>query len=210
MTATIPMLQRAIEAMPVPGISIEHRVITDGDELALLPDEFGAFATSVIKVQRASGAARIVARELLLKFGQPQHAIPKSTGGMPVWPEGIVGSLAHDLKVAVAAMAMQRDFMSVGVDVEPAEPLDPDLLHLVATVNERRNIQDDPCGGRVLFSVKEAVYKAVYPLDRVFLDHHDVEVNLSTGVAVVQNGRSVGFRYCVASHIVAVAFIGSG
>ena len=61
-TATIPMLQRAIDAMPVPGISIEHRVISDGDELALLPDEFGAFATSVIKVQRASGAARIVAR----------------------------------------------------------------------------------------------------------------------------------------------------
>ncbi len=208
--ATSPMLQRAIDAMSVPGISIDHRLIADGDELALLPDEFGAFAASVIKVQRASGAARIVARKLLLEFGQPHQAIPKSTAGMPVWPHGIVGSLAHDAKVAVAAMAMQRDFLSVGVDVEPAEPLDPDLLHLVATTNERRHIQDDPCRGRVLFSVKEAVYKAVYPLDRVFLDHHDVEVNLPAGVAAVRNGRSVSFRYRVASHIVAVAFIGSG
>ena len=42
-----------------------------------------------------------------------------------------------------------------------------------------RELQDDPCHGRLLFSVKEAIYKAVYPLDRTFLDHHDVEVSLS-------------------------------
>jgi 4'-phosphopantetheinyl transferase EntD len=207
MAAAHPMLQSAIDAMSVPGISVDHRLIADGDELALLPDEFGAFATSVIKVQRASGAARLVARKLLLELGQAAHAIPKSSSGMPVWPHGIVGSLAHDARVAVAAIAMQRDFLSVGVDVEPAEPLDPDLLRLVATMTERATIHTDPCRGRVLFSVKEAVYKAVYPLDGTFLDHHDVEVDLQAGVAVVRNGRTVRFRYCVATHIVALAFI---
>ena len=61
----------------------------------------------------------------------------------------------------------------------------------------------------MLFSVKEAIYKAVYPLDRMFLDHHDVEVSLSTGTgsAVVRNGRTVSFRYCIAAHIVVLAFI---
>ena len=100
----------------------------DGDELALLPEEAAAFAASVIKVRRASGAARMVARELLARFGQPPRAIPKSTAGMPLWPEDIVGSLAHDAEVAIAAIASQREFSSVGVDVEPAEPLASDLL----------------------------------------------------------------------------------
>jgi 4'-phosphopantetheinyl transferase EntD len=201
------MLARAIDAISVPGIAIDHQLIMEGDELALLPEEFGAFAASVIKVRRASGAARTVARKLLSRFGQAERAIPKSTAGMPVWPDGIVGSLAHDAQVAVAAIALRREFLSVGVDVEPAEPLDPDLLDIVATTRERENIPDDPCGGRVLFSVKEAVYKAVYPLDGVFLDHHDVEVDFAAGTAAVRKGRLVNFRYGVATHIVALAFI---
>ena len=104
-------------------------------------------------------------------------------------------------------MAMQRDFLSVGVDIEPAKALDPDLLDVVTTASERQRIQDDPCHGRVLFSVKEAVYKAVYPLDGTFLDHQDVEVSLATGTAMVRNGRAVSFKYCIATHIVVLAFV---
>jgi 4'-phosphopantetheinyl transferase EntD len=206
MTTSQP-LRHAIDAIPVPGILVDYRLITDSDELALLPEEMAAFAGSVLKVRRASGAARIVARQLLSRFGQTPCAIPKSTAGMPIWPDGIVGSLAHESTVAIAAMARQRDFLSVGIDIEPAQALDPDLLNIVATAKERERILDDPYRGRVLFSVKEAIYKAVYPLDGTFLDHHDVEVSLSAGTAVVLNGRTVRFRYSVASHIVALAFI---
>jgi 4'-phosphopantetheinyl transferase EntD len=206
MTAS-PPLQRAIDALSVPGILVGHRIIADGDERALLPEEMTAFTGSVVKVQRASGAARIVARNLLSRFAQAQCAIPRSTAGMPVWPEGIVGSLAHDSTIAVAAVARKHDFLSLGIDIEPAEPLAADLLDIVATAKERDRIQDDPYRGRLLFSVKEAIYKAVYPLDRTFLDHHDVEVTLSTGTAVIRNGRPVSFRYCVAAHIVVLAFI---
>jgi len=209
MNATSPPLQRAIDAVSVPGIGVGHRLIADGDELALLPEELDAFAGSVIRVRRASGAARIVARQLLSRFGQAPHAIPRSTGGKPIWPNGIVGSMAHDSKIAIAAVAAQKDFLGIGIDIEPAEPLVPDLLDIVATAKERETIQDDPCGGRLLFAVKEAIYKTVYPLDGVFLDHHDVEVSLSAGTAVIRNERTIRFRYCVAPRIVVLAFIPS-
>src|SRR4051812_43207532 len=104
--ATTSPLAQAIEAMSIPGILMDHRLIADGDESALLPAELAAFAGSVLKVRRASGAARIVARTLLSRLGQAHGPIPKSTAGMPVWPEGIVGSLAHDSKIAIAAMAL--------------------------------------------------------------------------------------------------------
>jgi len=207
MTSILPPLQHAIDSIAVSGILVDHRLIRDGDELALLPEEMAAFAGSVLKVRRASGAARIVARMLLSRFGREPHAIPKSTAGMPVWPEGVVGSLAHDADVAVAAIAAQPEFQSVGIDIEPAEPLAPDLLDIVATAKERGIIEDDPFRGRLLFSIKEAIYKAVYPVDRTFLDHHDVEVSLADSTAVVRHGRVVRFRHCVASHVVALAFI---
>jgi 4'-phosphopantetheinyl transferase EntD len=207
MTTHNPLLQRLLDAMATPGILLGHRVITSGDELALLPEEFSAFASSVVKVRRASGAARIVARDLLNRFGHHHPAIVKSGSGAPIWPNGVVGSLAHDAQIAVAAVAERRNYASLGVDVEPAEPLDPDLLALVATPTEMPHVHLDAYRSRLLFAVKEAVYKAVYPLDRIFLDHHDVEVNFSSGAAEVRDGRSVHFRYGVDRHIVVLAFI---
>ena len=131
----------------------------------------------------------------------PQPVI-KADGGMPTWPDGMVGSLAHDATVAVAALASRDDYLSIGIDIEPAEPLDPDLLDMVATPSERaaikrirKTIQAAPLHGRLLFAIKEAVYKAAYPLDRVFLDHHDVEVDFAARTAAIRNGRTVRFAF---------------
>ena len=196
-----------IRAMPASGLLIGHRLIAPGDELALLPEELAPLASSVDKVRRASGAARIVARDLMTRFGATQQPVIRSASGAPIWPAGLMGSLAHSRQVAVAALARRGDFAGIGIDVEPAEPIDADLVRIVATATERHSIADDPLQCRVLFAVKEAVYKSVNPIDGQFLEHHDVEVNLPDGTATTRTGRTVRFRYCVSSHIVAVAFI---
>jgi len=209
MTAVVKSLslETALQDIALPGIIIGHRMIADGDELALLPEERPAFAKSVIKVQRASGAARTVARGLMQRFGIAPQPVLKAAAGMPLWPQGLVGSIAHDATVAVAALARGADFLSIGVDIEPAEALPSDLLHLIATSRELADTTDAPLRGRLLFAIKEAVYKAVYPLDGTFLEHHDVKVNLPARTAAVRNGRSVPFRYGVSSHIAVLAFV---
>jgi 4'-phosphopantetheinyl transferase EntD len=202
-----PLLERAVSSLAVPGVLIGHRTITEGDEDALLSAEIEGFAGSVVKVRRASGAARIVARELMARLGCPAQPVPRSASGAPRWPAGIVGSIAHDATAAVVALAPAADFGSLGIDIEPAESLDPDLWELIAGPNERRRMTDDPFGGRLLFAAKEAVYKAVHPLDQVFLEHHDVEVDLASRRAVVRTGRTVALRFAVSNHIIALALI---
>jgi len=183
-------------------------LISPGDEHALMKEEVQAFATSVVKVQRASGAARIVARQLLTQLGHPDCSLPKGVSGAPVWPAGVIGSLAHDARVAVAAVGMRANVGGLGIDVEPAECLPSELLDLVATPQERLKLGDDPYRGRLLFVAKEAVYKAVHPLDQIFLEHHDVEINLAERKAVVRNGRVVELRLSTsAHHLVALAFL---
>ena len=176
-------------------VLIGHKIIAEGDEQALLAEERSAFAGSVVKVRRASGAARMVARELMRRMDVAPQPVIKADGGMPTWPDGMVGSLAHDATVAVAALASRDDYLSIGIDIEPAEPLDPDLLDMVATPGERAVIEEGirktipaaPLHGRLLFAIKEAVYKAAYPLDRVFLDHHDVEVDFAARTAAISD-----------------------
>ena len=205
-----PTLQRDIDNVALPGMLIGHRLISLGDEHALLAQEAASIVTSVADMRRASGAARIVARELLAQLGYPNVAVPRGASGEPIWPAGVTGSLAHDDRVAVAAVGLLRDVRAVGVDVEPAVPLPPEVLELIATPQELCKIVDDPLRGKLLFAAKEAVYKAVYPLDGIFLDHHDVEVDLASASAVVRQGRVVRFRHCVATHIVVLAFISAG
>ena len=98
-------LSIALSALVRPGILIGHRLIAPGDEHALLAAELSAFSRSILKVRRQSGAARGLARDLLKKAGFGEIAIPKSPSGAPVWPPSIVGSLAHDDDVAIAAIA---------------------------------------------------------------------------------------------------------
>jgi len=200
-------LQSALDRLYFPGVLIGHRVISAGDEHALMPEEASAFAASIAKVQRASGAARIAARELLDRMGYPPCALPKAASGAPIWPAGIVGSLAHDSRLAVAAVASRRDVRALGIDVEPAESLPADLLDLVATPEERLRLGDEPYAGRLLFVAKEAVYKAVHPLDHNFLDHQDIQIDLASGKGAVRNGRVVELRFCIATHLVALAFL---
>jgi 4'-phosphopantetheinyl transferase EntD len=205
---TDPVFQSAIDTLALPGVAVGHRLISPGDEHALLKEEAPALAASVVKVRRASGAARIVARQLLTQLGYANCALPKGPAGAPVWPAGIVGSLAHDSRVAVAAVGMRADVGALGIDVEPAECLPSELLDLVVTPQERLNLGDDVYRGRLLFVAKEAVYKAIHPLDQTFLEHHDVEVNLSERKAVVRGGRVVELRFSIsAHHLVALAFL---
>lgn len=200
-------LESAIERMSLPGIMIGHRLIAPGDEYALKPIEFEAFASSVTRVRRASGAARIVARSLLAQLGYSECAVPKAPSGAPIWPTGVFGSLAHDSRIAVAAVATSRTTCAVGIDIEPAEVLPLELLNLVANPQERLQIGGDLLQGKLLFAAKEAVYKAVFPLDRIFLEHHDIQVNFAESSARVRNGRVVELRFCIAAHLVVVAFL---
>src|SRR2546428_5206167 len=96
-----PSFQSAIDALCFPGVVIGHRLISPGDEDALLPEEAPAFASSVVKVRRASGSARIVARQLLKRLGHPECALSRNSGGAPARPPGGLRSTAHDFRVAV-------------------------------------------------------------------------------------------------------------
>jgi 4'-phosphopantetheinyl transferase EntD len=164
-------------------------------------------AAGLLLGARASGAARHVVRDLLAQLGHPNCPPPKSSGGAPVWPQGIVGSLAHDREVAVAAIASRRGLAGLGIDVEPAETLPDDILEIVCTPRGRAAIAGDRLASRGLFAAKEAVYKAVHPMNGVFLEHHDVEVDLAKQVALARGGRSVSLPLAYIPRIIAIAFI---
>ena len=200
-------LLAAMVAMAPTGVRIGSRAIREGDENHLLPQEARSISSRQPLMRRASGAARSIARGLLAEMGLNDVAILRGFSGAPVWPLGVTGSLAHDDDMAVAAVAPISHIASLGIDVEPADPLPDDVLALVATGADQTDQVNRHLAGRILFAAKEAVYKAAYPLDREVLGYENIAVDLNAGTAMTTTGRRARLVYCVAPRVVVLAFV---
>lgn len=166
-------------------------VETFGDDPAayLLPAEEPIVARAVEKRRREVTNARSCARRALrqLTGGQagdqgPEPAILRGERGEPLWPDGVIGSITHTAGYCAAVVGAAGETRSVGIDAEPNGPL-PDgvLAHVAfgAELDELAGLDNRPAAGpgvhwdRLLFSAKESVYKAWYPLTRRWLGFED-------------------------------------
>jgi len=204
---SIVTIEALIASLAKPGILLSHRFIAEGDEHALMAREAPFFERAVVSVRRQSGAARLVARSLLENLDHFGFAITKEPSGAAVWPSGIVGSMAHDDTIAIAAVARVTDYSCLGLDIEPAEELPAGLVELVSTPAERRRYDSRFLAQRHLFVAKEAVFKAVHPADGIFLDHHHIDIDLQGGVGSTSYGRIVKVEVAAgAGHVIALAY----
>lgn len=73
--------------------------------------------------------------------------------------------------------------MSLGIDAEPAERLPSEVVSAVLSPSERAALADLPVDGaypwdRIIFSVKESLFKAWFPLRGTWLGFEDAEIGL--------------------------------
>jgi 4'-phosphopantetheinyl transferase EntD len=150
----------------------------------LFPDELAALARAVEKRRVEFRSVRACARQALAALGVERPPMVPGPAGAPRWPAGIVGSMTHCRGYRAAAVARAVDLASIGIDAEPHEQLPGDVLDLVASPAEAARLRQhgDARPGihwdRVLFSAKESIYKAWYPLQGVWLGFEDVDVVL--------------------------------
>lgn len=145
----------------------------------LYPEERELVAAAVPKRAREFAAGRLLARELIARLGGTQAPLLARATREPVWPPTVTGSITHTDTWAAAAVAPHDAVGGLGIDLEPAEPLPEELLPLVVTAAERERLgRGGALLARVLFSAKEAVFKAQFPRSGAFLDFPDVEVEL--------------------------------
>jgi 4'-phosphopantetheinyl transferase EntD len=148
-------------------------------ETELFPSECLALGRAVEKRRREFVTGRACAREALGRLGVPAVAVPAGLDGEPRWPPGIVGSITHCAGYRACAVARSDAIVGLGIDAEPNRPLPDGLLEEVAHGRERDRLADgdgEADAGRLLFSAKEAVYKAWFPLARRRLGFEDVEL----------------------------------
>ncbi|MCX4679711.1 4'-phosphopantetheinyl transferase superfamily protein [Streptomyces sp. NBC_01433] len=149
----------------------------------LFPEEEELVARSVPKRVNDFATARACARRAMAGLGLPPVPVLRGRRGVPLWPEGIIGSLTHCEGYRAAALTRATDALSLGIDAEPHAPLPSGVRDLISLPSERRwNFPPAPDDDgalhwdRLLFSAKESVFKAWFPITGTELDFDEADI----------------------------------
>lgn len=153
-------------------------------EVELFAEEESAIERAVQKRRREFVTGRACAREALAQLGRPPAPLLSGPRGEPLWPAGIVGSITHCKGYRACAVALATELRVLGVDAEPDERLPDGLLDRIALPEEQHLLHDlgrrapGVNWDRLLFCIKESVYKAWYPLTEHWLGFEDAVVSI--------------------------------
>ena len=167
-----------IERLLPPKVSVVAVRGDDPDAIAL-PEEQVLLGGAVAARRVEFATARHCARLALRRIGAPDGPILRGPKREPVWPEGIVGSITHCTGYRAAAVALASEVLTVGIDAEPHAALPARVAERVLDAEERDWLARAPAGvhwGRLIFSAKESVYKAWFPLARRWLGFDEATV----------------------------------
>jgi 4'-phosphopantetheinyl transferase EntD len=165
----------------LPTVICAVEVRGDDPSPAPLPEEM-ALLDGAAEVRLAEFAtSRNCARTALRQLGEPGGPILRGPKREPLWPDGIVGSITHCAGYRAAAVARASDVVTVGIDAEPHAAMPDRVVERVLSCEERAWLDRAPAGihwARVIFSAKESVYKAWFPLARRWLGFDDAVVTI--------------------------------
>jgi 4'-phosphopantetheinyl transferase EntD len=101
--------------------------------------------------------------------------VDRDKDGVPIWPEGVVGSISHCKEYSCACVAKVEDFLAVGVDIERQGRVKEEMRRVILVEGERQRFTASwqvDC----IFSAKESFYKLLYPKGKTFFGFQDAEV----------------------------------
>jgi 4'-phosphopantetheinyl transferase EntD len=149
----------------------------------LSSDEFRLIASAVPSRVREFTAGRSLARFILKHRETYLKSIMIGAGGQPVWTPSISGSISHTHSHVGVAIVPRDACKGIGLDVEIAGSAAHLAKELILTPNELNRVQSTFLKDHVtkIFSCKEAVFKAVYPITEEAFEFGDIEIDVHEG-----------------------------
>ncbi len=165
--------------MPEGVLAVEARGAVEPDPLEPAEEALVTRAVAVRRLEFARG--RSCARRALAALDRPPVAVTRGRAREPLWPPGITGSITHCRDYCCAALAPAERWAGVGIDAEVLRHLKPRVQARITTAAEARaltGLDRTIPWEMVVFSAKEALFKAWFPATRRRLDFYHAEISL--------------------------------
>ncbi|MEU8266637.1 4'-phosphopantetheinyl transferase superfamily protein [Sphaerisporangium sp. NPDC049002] len=163
----------------LPPYVVSADLTEDPPGAELFPEEEKVVEHVVDKRRREFTTARLCARRAMSALGLPPAPVLPGERGAPRWPSGVVGSMTHCAGYRGAVLGRSAEVTTIGIDAEPNDVLAEGVLEVISLPEEREHLRElarhdrGVRWERLLFSAKESVYKAWFPLTGLWLDFEE-------------------------------------
>lgn len=139
-----------------------------------------------LKKKKSFYLGRLAAHRALALAGLTNSpAIMFDSKNGPLWPQGFTGSISHNKDLALAVVSSNQNVLSVGIDLEYKKTKIPvKLKERICVESEIIWCEEEQTDLRtlIIFSAKESIYKALYPICKKFFGFKAVElIPISSG-----------------------------
>jgi 4'-phosphopantetheinyl transferase EntD len=167
----------AILANFAPGLAVSCTAVTSQLETPFQAELRAAHRQRMNSLRLAQFlAGRHCVRDAMAELGSDLSPVLIGPDGEPIWPTGLVGSISHKSRAALAGVARADRYRSIGIDLELVDEVSDDYwLDEVRAPADRLQLPVSSLA-TALLSAKESYYKAQFPLTRQQLDWHEVSV----------------------------------
>ncbi|QDA36652.1 4-phosphopantetheinyl transferase (plasmid) [Paracoccus liaowanqingii] len=173
------MTPAALHALLPQGVGAALRRV-EAPAPPLWAGETKAVARAIPARQQEFAAGRAAARDALQQAGLAPCSLPIGPDRAPIWPEGAVGSISHAGGWAAAVAARSDVWAGIGLDLEIVAPMPGDMAALVrAQGDDDGGLLPPALTATLVFSLKEAAFKAQFPLTGLWLEPRDVPLTLT-------------------------------
>ncbi|NUF36508.1 4'-phosphopantetheinyl transferase family protein [Acinetobacter lactucae] len=127
---------------------------------------------------------RVLAQAVLNHhFGLDQPIITSMREHLPIWPTHILGSISHSQNKLVVALSNNAIYLGIDIEHWVSSEFAQESAHLILTPSEldlwkskAAEFFDFARYVSLVFSVKESLYKAVYPTAKQYIDFLEASI----------------------------------
>ena len=162
-------LKHMVPELRIAGGSFVHWLPAD-------PRDVPPFDRQLVWLATQRDATGKCLTDLVASVGLAAIEPPRLASGARKWPAGYTGSVSHKGTTVVAAIASTGRMTSIGLDVEQRDAKGVPEIHGLSAAELPWAVSGAD-GRAILFSIKEAAYKALHPILRRPLDFSDIAVS---------------------------------
>ena len=144
-------------------------------------------------------AGRILAQAILEQYFNEIRAITSVQHKLPIWSAGITGCISHSKNTVVVVISNQAEYLGIDIENRVNKSFAEDSTAFILSEFEQQLWQTGQIQGlsfceylTLIFSIKESLYKAVYPIAQQYIDFLEASV-----VQINLEHQSVQLSFCL-------------
>jgi 4'-phosphopantetheinyl transferase EntD len=179
----VKRLQLSLNRLLPSGAGAFADKIADNEKAFEYPKELKHLTKAVPRRRNEFIAGRRCARAALARIGVEPCKLTPDENRAPRWPVGVVGSISHSIGLCCAVTAHSDEIACLGVDLETTTRMSPGVVKRVTHPLEADYVGGDQVLGSLIFSAKEAFFKAQFATWKAWPNFNDLAFHVDTSTS---------------------------